>query len=166
MAPDTYTRERIENLPRKRKLDMTPAVPLSAQVATARPASDLGPLPEWDLRDLYPGRESSALAQDLAQAEGAAKEFRATYAGKLAALSGEELGAAIAAYERLDEVLSRVMSYAELAYSGDQSNPELAKFYQTMQERVNEISTQVLFFTLEINRLDDAVLAEKLKTPG
>ena len=144
---------------------MTPAAPVRASkpATAARPTPELGPLPEWDLRDLYPGRESPALSKDLAQAAAAAKEFRASYAGKLAALSGEEFGAAIAAYERLDETLGRVMSYAELAYSGDQSDPELAKFYQTMQERVNEISTQVLFFTLEINRIDDAVLAEKLK---
>jgi oligoendopeptidase F len=134
----------------------------SAAVATAQPA-DLGSLPEWDLRDLYPGRESPELAKDLANAEAAAKDFRTRYAGKLAGLPGTELGAAIAAYERLDETLTRVMSFAELVYSGDQSNPELAKFYQTMQERVSEISTQVLFFTLEINRLDDALLAEKLK---
>ncbi len=140
---------------------MTPAV-----TAAARPGPDLGPLPEWDLRDLYSGRDSPDLSKDLQHAEAAAKDFRAAYAGKLAALSGAEFGAAIAAYERLDEALSRVMSYAELAYSGDQSDPELAKFYQTMQERVNEISTQVLFFTLEINRLDDALLAEKLKAPA
>ena len=140
--------------------------PSSATAAAARPTPDLGPLPEWDLRDLYPGRDSAALAKDLTQADAAAKEFRAAYAGKLAALSGEDLGAAIAAYERLDEILGRIMSYAELAYSADQSDAGLAKFYQTMQERVNEISTQVLFFTLEINRLDDAVLAEKLKAPS
>jgi oligoendopeptidase F len=137
----------------------------SAAVAAAQPA-DLGSLPEWDLRDLYPGRESPELAKDLANAEAAAKDFRTRYAGKLAGLPGTELGAAIAAYERLDETLTRVMSFAELVYSGDQSNPELAKFYQTMQERVSEISTQVLFFTLEINRLDDALLAEKLKVPA
>ncbi|MBV8537915.1 MAG: M3 family oligoendopeptidase [Alphaproteobacteria bacterium] len=139
---------------------MTPAAP-----AAARLGPDLGSLPEWDLRDLYSGRDSPDLKKDLDQAGAAAKEFRAAYAGKLAALSGEEFAAAIAVYERLDEVLSRVMSYAELAYSGDQSDPELAKFYQTMQERVNEISTQVLFFTLEIIRLDDAALTEKLKAP-
>lgn len=135
----------------------SPAAPAQAQ---------LGDLPEWDLRDLYPSRDSPALAKDLADSETAAKEFRARYAGKLAGLSGDDLAAAIRAYEALDEKLSRIMSFADLTFSSDQSNSELAKFNQTMQERVNGISTQLLFFRLEINRIDDASLDEKLKAPA
>jgi oligoendopeptidase F len=146
----------------------SPVAPVSS--ATARAAApvqaELGDLPEWDLRDLYPGRESPALAKDLAESETAAKEFRTRYAGKLAGLSGGELAAAIQAYEALDEKLTRVMAYADLTFAGNQSDSELAKFYQTMQERVNAISTQVLFFRLEINRIDDAALDEKLKAPA
>jgi len=142
------------------------AAPASPATATAaKPSPELGELPEWDLGDLYAGRDAPALAKDLAEAGRAAKEFRARYAGRLAGLSGGELAAAIQTYERIDEVLTRIMSFAELTYSGNQSDPELAKFYQTMQERVNAVSTELLFFRLEINRIDDAALAEKLKEP-
>ena len=128
-------------------------------------ASDLGPLPEWDLVDLYPGRESPELRRDLAAAEEEAAAFQGAHAGKLAGYGGPELAEAIAQYERLDETLTRIMSYADLTYAGNQSDAELAKFYQTMQERVNAVSTKLIFFTLEINRLDDAALAAKLKDP-
>ncbi|NIR30358.1 MAG: M3 family oligoendopeptidase, partial [Gammaproteobacteria bacterium] len=76
------------------------------------------------------------------------------------------LGEAIAEYERIDETLGRVMSYASLLFSGDIDDPAKARFYQTMQERVTDISTHVLFFTLELNRIPDARLDEMLAAPG
>jgi oligoendopeptidase F len=128
-------------------------------------AGALGPLPQWDLNDLYPGRDSAELKRDLERGEGEAAAFRRQYEGKLANLSGAALGGAIAAYERLQDTLGRIMSYASLVYAGDMSDAENGRFFQNMQERVNAVSTVLLFFTLEINRLDDAALAEKLKSP-
>jgi oligoendopeptidase F len=125
--------------------------------------SSLGNLPVWNLDDLYPDPESPDLTGDLETAGRDAAAFAARYTGQLAALDGDAFAEAIAAYERLDETLSRVMSYASLLHAGDVSNPDIGRFYQTAQERVNEISTQLLFFTLEINRLDDDVLETKFK---
>jgi oligoendopeptidase F len=136
-------------------------------VAAAAPGhDDLGSLPEWDLRDLYPGRDSPELQADLKKAAADASAFRVRYQGKLAELDGDGLGKAIAGYEALQEVLGRIMSYAQLVHAGDMTDPEIGRFYQTMQERVTDISTELLFFSLELNRLDDAVLAEKLKAPA
>jgi oligoendopeptidase F len=129
------------------------------------PSGGAGGLPAWDLGDLYPGRDSAALAADLADAEREAVAFAARHAGKLAQLSPAAFGAAIAAYERLDERLARLTSYADLTYAGDQSDPEIGRFCQTIQERVNAIATHTLFFTLEINRLSDGDIAAKLTAP-
>ena len=128
--------------------------------------NELGALPEWDLSDLYPGRDSPALKRDLETAAGEATAFAERYRGKLAGLSGEALGAAIKDYERQRETLDRVISYASLVYAGDMSDAEIGRFYQMMQERVTDIGTTVLFFTLELNKLEDADLAQKLKAPA
>ncbi len=126
----------------------------------------LGALPRWDLADLYPGRDSAELARDLDESGRAAKAFRERYQGKLAALSGAELGGAIAAYEAMQETLGRVMSYASLVHAADMSTtPEIGRFYQGMHERVNDISTELLFFALELNRIEDAALDEKMAAP-
>src|SRR6266404_1715342 len=127
-------------------------------------SGNLGPLPEWDLGDLYPGRDSQELKRDLAASESAAAALRERYEGKLATLSGAALGSAVASYERLQETLGRIISYAYLVYAGDMSDSEIGRFFQTMQERVNAITSGLLFFTLEINRLGDAELTEKLKS--
>src|SRR5580658_1312644 len=121
-------------------------------------ATALSPLPEWDLSDLYPGRDSPELARDLALLATEAKAFRERYQGKLGALPAAELGAAVAAYERLQEISGRIMSYAELMRAGNLADPEIGRFFQTMQERTNDAATLLLFFTLELNRLDDADL--------
>ena len=128
-------------------------------------ASHLGDLPEWDLSDLYPGTDSAELRADLEKTANAARDFARRYQGKIASLGGRELGAAIAEYERIEETIGRIMSYAYLVYAGDMSDPKIGQFFQTMQEKTTETTSHLLFFTLEINRIDDAALQENLAAP-
>ncbi len=122
-------------------------------------------LPRWDLSDLFPGPDSTELKSALAVVLDEVRAFAAAHRGTLAALDGARLGAAVAEYERLQDLIGRIGSYAQLLYAGDMSDPEIARFYQTIQERLTDISSELLFFTLELNRIDDAALAEKLNAP-
>ncbi|HXP31228.1 MAG TPA: M3 family oligoendopeptidase [Stellaceae bacterium] len=140
------------------------AGPVGAAAETAKDASSA--LPQWDLRDLYPGRDSPELKHDIERVAAAAQEFHTRYEGKLAVLSGAELGSAVAAYEGLQETLGRIASYASLVYCTDMEDAEIGRFFQNMQERVNDIGTHLLFFTLELNRIEDSDLAAKLAAPG
>jgi oligoendopeptidase F len=120
-------------------------------------------LPTWNLGDLYAGPEAPEVERDLKDAGARATAFRERHEGKLASLGGAEFLAAITAYEAIQELLGRVMSYAQLLYSGDMSNPEYGRFQQNINERATEISLETLFFTLEINKLSDADIAAKLQ---
>ena len=122
----------------------------------------LGALPNWDLSDLYPGRESAELRGDFDWSAREAKDFQKRYQGKLAELSGKDLADAIARYEEIDERLSRILSYAQLVYSEDMSDPKVARFYQSAQEEATEISASLLFFTLELNGIEDGDIEKKL----
>jgi oligoendopeptidase F len=121
-------------------------------------------LPSWDLSDLFAGQDDPALAAALDQAAKDARAFQAKYAGTLAEASGETLAEAIASYERIEETLGRAMSFASLVFAGNALLPENGRFYQTMQERVTAISSDLIFFTLELNRLEDAVLEKKFSS--
>ena len=123
-------------------------------------------LPVWDLGDLYRSPEDPALAAELEAAETEAKGFAARNAGKLGAMDGAALATAIAEYERIEERLGKSMSYAQLVFSGDAQDPANGRFYQTVQERVTAISSHLLFFTLELNRLEDAELERKFAPGG
>jgi len=137
--------------------------PKTALARTPKPSADLGLLPEWDLSDLYPGMDSPEFAGDVARAEAECKAFAAAYRGKLDGMAQAEnaadaLDEAVKRYEGIEDLLGRIMSYAGLIYSGDTTDPKRAKFYGDAQERMTAASSELLFFALELNRIDDAVL--------
>jgi oligoendopeptidase F len=122
-------------------------------------------LPNWDLSDLYPAPDSPQVEADFAKAEQSARAFAAAHQGRLATLPGGALAAAISEYEQIEEVLGRLMSYAQLLFSGDSTSAEIGRFYQTVSERVTAISSHLLFFSLELNRLDDSTLEQRFADP-
>jgi oligoendopeptidase F len=128
--------------------------------AAAKPeqAASLGELPEWSLKDLYPSMDSPAFADDLAKAAAECKTFHALYNGKLDALAkggaGEGLLEAIERYEALQELLGKIIAYAGLVYAENTTDPARMKFYGDAQEKITSASTDLLFFELELNRLE------------
>ena len=141
-------------------------MPDGQATAAPREADTAVAPPTWTLNDLYAAPDSPALHADLARAGADAKAFAAAHAGKLATLSGDALAEAITAYERIEEILGRVMSYAQLLFAADSADAVIGRFMQSMQERVTAISSDLIFFTLELNRIDDAALEQKLGTPA
>ncbi len=131
----------------------------------------LGPLPEWDLSDLYAGLDDPTFSTDITRAEEECRQFRETYAGRIADLAAapdasERLAEAIATYERIEDLLGKLMSFAGLVYSGDTTDETRAKFYGDTRERLTDASGDLLFFALELNRADDAMIdAAMAKAP-
>ena len=125
-------------------------------------ATDLGDLPSWNLADLYPAPDAPELETAFEQAKEKADSLAADYEGKLADLSGAEMATAIRRYEELSEIMGRIMSYAGLLYQQDTSDAASGQFYGNCQGRVTDISTPTVFFTLEMNKIDDAVLEKQI----
>jgi len=127
-------------------------------------------LPEWNLADLYEGPDSPAFQADLDRALKDARAFAGDYRGKLAELAtapdaSEKLGAAVKRYEALSDLMGRIMSYAGLLHAGDVSDPQRGKFYADARDKIVDASTLTLFFQLELNRLDDAILDAAASKP-
>ncbi len=129
------------------------------QDPTLAPPSDKSTLPRWHLADLYAGPTAPELDADLLWAQTAAQAFAERHQGHLAEESAAQIGQAIADYEKIQERLARIGSYIALLYNGDMSDPAIVGAYQTIMERINDIGTFLLFFTLELNRIDDALIA-------
>ena len=132
---------------------------LPAAAATAGADPSLGDLPEWNLADLYPAMDSAAFADDRAAALADCRRFAEDYKGRLDALARQGgLLDAVRRYEAIEDRLGRLMSYAGLVYAGNTTDPTRAKFYGDTQETVTRAATDLLFFALELNRVDDGVL--------
>src|SRR5277367_2021101 len=128
----------------------------------------LGALPEWNLNDLYAGLDDPAIKRDLGRIDSECAAFEQAYKGKLAELTGAaaggaKLAAAVRRYEAIDDLMGRLGSYAGLLHAGNTVDPARTKFYGDVQARLTTASTHLLFFTLELNRIDDAVLEAAMR---
>lgn len=136
-------------------------VPTESKSATAQ--KKLGALPEWNLADLYGGMDDPAVKRDLERADEYSIAFEEEFKGKLAALAegpeaGHALAEAVKRFEGLDDLLGRLASFAGLVHAGNTVDPVRAKFYADVQDRLTAASTHLLFFVLELNRIDDQKL--------
>ncbi len=123
-------------------------------------------LPQWNLADLYASPDDPALAADLDRAERDAREFNERWRGRLAAAGGRAFGRAVESYEAIWETVARAESYAQLLHAADLGDAGIGKFHQAIRERATAITGELLFFTLEINRIEDDALEEKLADPN
>jgi oligoendopeptidase F len=128
-------------------------------------------LPEWNLDDLYRGLDDPAIKRDLDRTDAECAAFEEAYKGKLAAVAaaaggGATLATAVRRYEAIDDLMGRLSSFAGLIHAGDTLDPARTKFYGDVQERLTAASIHLLFFTLELNRIDDAVLDKAMADPA
>ncbi len=123
---------------------------------TNRKEKEEAMLPTWNLKDFYAAPDSKGVTQDIKRAETQVRQFAERYAGKIDGLGVVEFTEAVKEYEAISELLGKLGSYAQLLYAGDMSKPEIARFYQNIQETLTNISSELLFFTLSINKLNDA----------
>jgi len=133
--------------------------PLTYDTAEAGAKSILGTLPEWDLSDLYTGEDAPELARDLKWLEGECAGFATDYEGKLDKLDATGLLECVLRNEKISSIAGRVMSYAGLRYYQQTTDADRAKFMSDMQEQITNFTTPLVFFTLELNRLEDDHLA-------
>lgn len=128
----------------------------------------LGDMPEWNLEDLYSAPDAPEVASDISKCQELAQALKKNYQGKIVeiAADGAELAQAIKDYEDASELMSRLGTYAGLYYSGDQSDGARAKFYGDTVEALTAIGRDLIFVELEINQIDESVLAKALEVPA
>jgi oligoendopeptidase F len=120
--------------------------------------AELGTLPKWDLTDLYTAPDAPEFKRDLDWLETACGAFAADFDGKLATLDAEGMLDCVLRYEKIDMVAGRIMSYAGLRYYQNTVDADRAKFMSDAQEKITAFTTPLVFFSLEINRIDDEAI--------
>src|ERR1700730_2205209 len=144
--------------------------PKTASKTAGKSASKAGKLPEWDLADLYSGIDAPEVGRDLAKMDADCVAFETDYKGKLSERTAQDdggrwLAEAVKRYEAIDDLAGRLGSYAGLVHAGDSVDPAISKFYGDVTERLTAASIHLLFFPLELNRIEDAVTERALEAP-
>jgi len=134
-----------------------PSQPVFDANATAQ-GRNLGNLPVWDLSDLYTAPDAPEIERDLSWLQTECAAFASEYEGKLADLDAEAMLKLIDRYEAIDRVGGRIMSYAGLRYYQQTTDPERAAFLSDCEDRLTTYTAPLVFFSLEVNRIEDAKL--------
>ena len=124
--------------------------------------------PEWNLSDLYVGRDDPRIETDLAAAKAANDELASLEGMFLEARKepqrlGVLLDRGITLYEQATNGLWSVGAYAGLEASVARDDPAWAKFEADLRARSSQIAAESLFFTLELNQLEDGEIAKALE---
>ena len=136
-------------------------LPMPELMKDARePASGdtFGNLPEWDLSDLYPSTDGKEITRDLSWLEAECASFAVDYEGKLTTLDAIGLLSCIQRYEQIQAISGRIMSFAGLRYYQNTTDTDRGTFMADMQGKITDFSTPLVFFSLELNRLEDDAL--------
>ena len=125
-------------------------------------AFPLGNLPEWNLDDLYTGEDATELKRDLDWLEEACRSFATDFEGNLANLDAAGFLDCVLRNEKINQVAGRIMSFAGLRYYQQTTDAGRTKFMSDVQEKITNFTTPLVFFTLELNRLEDDHLGKLL----
>lgn len=119
--------------------------------------------PSWDLSDFYSSINDKKIDEDLKKIADLILEFSKNFLGKIVNLSASDLTLAISQYEKILEKIGKISSYSYLIYASDLSDQKNISFYQNITEKLSKSEAELVFFTLEINKISEQKIAILLK---
>lgn len=125
----------------------------------ARPAA----LPRWDLSALFSGKDGADFKSAMQAVAIDVADFAKTYRGTIAKLDGATLGGAVERFEKISENIARIETYVELLRAADVREDGFAS---KVHEKLRAATQDMLFFELEINKLSETALMEKMTAPA
>lgn len=126
------------------------------------PSIQAAKLPRWDLTDFYQSIEDPTITQDLQKSAELAEKFKQTYEPKFKndKWTAQDLLIAIQEFEKIEELMGKLMSFAYLNYATHLTDAHVLQFFQSIQEKITAYSARLIFFTLDLNNIDDVVLSQ------
>ena len=122
-------------------------------------------LPNWNLGDFYSSIKDEQIELDLEEFKKFSISFNDKYKGKLIAQS-QKLETIIKEYEDGNELGDKLGNYAFLIYATNMNDQDTVQFYQGINEKLTEISSNLIFFTNELNASDDLEFEKFLLSAG
>lgn len=119
-------------------------------------------LPRWNLKDLYLDLDDPNIKEDMNSLEKRINNFKKKYEGKITSISSYELFKALIEYEGINELSTKLLSFAFLNYAQDLSKEANVLFYQNISEKITNLLSNLVFLEVEINSLSDVVIREKV----
>ncbi len=115
-------------------------------------------LPIWNLTEIYSSITDKEIDNDIKSISNNIETFSKKYNNELAKLSAAELFNAIVEYEDISEDISRIYSFASLHHQKNQLDENIGKFWQKISETLNLLSSELIFFTLQLAQVENSTM--------
>ena len=115
-------------------------------------------MPEWDLSEYYKGTDDKQIDKDLKKYAQLAAAFAKKYKGKVAALDAKAFVAALKEIEDISKLGSKLGGFAYLNSTTRLMDAKASALYQKVSEALSEAGTDLLFFGLEYNKMDEKAI--------
>jgi len=122
----------------------------------------------WDLTDLYESPEDPQIFSDLKLSETKAAEFEKKYRPLMEDLARGghfPLAALLRDYKDIVTLMTKPGVYSHLSFAQKTNDPAAGAFMQKIQVTLTDISSHLIFFEVQWNRLDADTAARLMHDP-
>ena len=121
-------------------------------------------LPNWNLKKFYVNIDDNKISKDLKVLSKKSKNFSNDFRNKLGSLKASQLIDSLKDFEKIQEIIQKIQSFAYLSYCTNQLDEKNKKFYQQVEEKISEIEKNLIFYGIELNKLSTKQLLPFKKT--
>ena len=123
-------------------------------------------LPVWDLSEIYKDIDDPSIESDIKIIKELSEDFSIQWKGKIKDLNASEFLSCIETYQNISEKIYKIGTHSNLIFATNMEDPEISRYNASVSDKLTEISSLLVFFTLELSKLDDKTVSEWTKGPN
>ena len=120
-------------------------------------------LPTWDLSEIYEDIDDPNIELDIKTIKDMSEDFSIQWKGKIKDLNASEFLNCIETYQNISEKIYKIGTHSNLIFATNMEDPEISRYNASVSDKLTEISSLLVFFTLELSKLDDETVGEWTK---
>ena len=120
-------------------------------------------LPVWDLSEIYKDIDDPSIESDIKIIKELSEDFSIQWKGKIKDLNALEFLNCIETYQNISEKIYKIGTHSNLIFATNMEDPEISRYNASVSDKLTEISSLLVFFTLELSKLDDKTVSEWTK---
>ena len=123
-------------------------------------------MPVWDLSEYYKGIDDKNIDKDISKYQALAKEFNQKYKGRVKDLTIDEFGIALKELEDLSNIGHKLAGFSHLNYVTNMLDEKASALNTKIEEQLTNAGMNLVFWSLEYNKLSDKKQKELIKNLG
>jgi len=120
-------------------------------------------LPTWDLSEIYKDIDDPNIESDIIKIKKLSQDFSTRWKGKIKDLNASDFLVCIEKYQNINEKIYTIGTHSNLIFATNMEDPEISRYNSSISDKLTEISSLLVFVTLELSKIDDKTVDEWTK---